>query len=439
MSTTIGIDFGTSFCSASWINPNTEKPEAVRFKDCGNEKLPSIIAFSNSGKALVGSGPYTQLEDIAIDSSLHEDEREMLLCNFYTSIKTHIRKGQIWRRPDKSYTDADLISFILKKIKDEVIISVPIGSEIDSAVITHPVEFEEWKKEILKNAAALAGFKRVKLLEEPTAAAIYALKAKLIPSTCQGLLVYDFGAGTFDVTYLQIDSNGQPHMPVLPQGDAHCGGDDIDKAIYDDWNKYIKATKNRDVSVNPNELDIAFMYRCRRIKEQLSKGFINDEISEYIPGIGRVRRAFTENDFSRIVEPIVDRTIAKVNVVLDEIKQKQLPLTHAVLIGGSSNLPLVQTKMQSILGKGVKLITTGNYDIAVAVGAMYSVKTVVKPPIQGGQNGQGSQQGGRQVALGSEPKKTEPKECFCIHCGKKIMTSHKICMFCGKPNYSYKE
>lgn len=414
MSVTIGIDFGTSFCSASWINPNTGKPEAVRFKDTGSEKLPSVIAFSNSGKAFVGSGPYTQLENLSIDASLSEEEREMQLCNFFTSIKTHIHQGQIWRRPEKSYSDADLIAIILKKIKDEVEISVPVEGEIDQVVLTHPVEFEEWKKEILKHAAALAGFKKVKLLEEPNAAAIYTLKAKLIPATCKGLLVYDFGAGTFDVTYLQIDSDGQPHMPVLPQGDAHCGGDDIDKALYDDWNKYTKATKNREVSANPNELDIAFMYRCRRLKEQLSKGFISDGISEYIPGIGRIRRSFTEKDFNRIVEPIIDRTIAKVKVVLDEIKQNNLPLTHAVLIGGSSNLPLVQTKMQSILGNSVKLITTGNYDIAVAVGAMYSVDTVIKP------------------------KKEEPKECYCIYCGHKILTSHKVCMFCGKPNFSYK-
>ena len=414
MSVTIGIDFGTSFCSASWINPNTGKPEAVRFKDTGSEKLPSVIAFSNSGKAFVGSGPYTQLENLSIDSSLSEEERDMQLCNFFMSIKTHIRQGQIWRRPEKSYSDADLIAIILKKIKEEVEISVPIEGKIDKVVLTHPVELGEWKKDILKEAATSAGFRNVDLLAEPNSAAIYALKAKLIPATCKGLLVYDFGAGTFDVTYLQVDSDGQPHMPVSPQGDAKCGGDDIDKALYDDWNKYTKATKNREVSANPNELDIAFMYRCRRLKEQLSKGFISDEISEYIPGIGRIRRPFNEKDFNRIVEPIVERTIAKVKIVLDEIKQKNLPLTHAVLIGGSSNLPLVQTKMQSILGNGVKLITTGNYDIAVAVGAMYSVDTVIKP------------------------KKPEPKECYCIYCGHKILTSHKVCMYCGKPNFSYK-
>ena len=420
MSVTIGIDFGTSFCSASWINPATGKPEAVRFKDIGSEKIPSIIAFSKSGKAFVGSGPYTQLENLAVDPTLTEEEREMQLCNFYTGIKTHIRQGNKWMRPDKTYTDDELIAIILKKIKEEVEISCTIDGTIDKVVLTHPVQFEVWKKDILKHAAALAGFSKVKLLREPESAALYAVKANLIPSNCRGLLVYDFGAGTFDVSYIQIESDGELHMPVQPQGDAHCGGDDIDRALYEDWSKYIKATKGKDIGLNSGELDIAFLYRCRRQKEQLSKGFLQDEIREYIPGLGSVRRPFAEDDFNRIIEPIVDRTIAKVQTVLNEIKKKQLPLTHAVLIGGSSNLPLVKDKMQSALGNNVKIITTGNYDIAVAVGALYSLNVKIETPKP------------------AEQPKPQPKECFCIHCGKKIMTSHKVCMYCGKPNYSYK-
>ena len=420
MSVTIGIDFGTSFCSASWINPATGKPEAVRFKDTGSEKIPSIIAFSKSGKAFVGSGPYTQLENLAVDPTLTEEEREMQLCNFYTGIKTHIRQGNKWMRPDKTYTDDELIAIILKKIKEEVEISCTIDGAIDKVVLTHPVQFEDWKKDILKHAAALAGFSKVKLLREPESAALYVVKANLVPSNCRGLLVYDFGAGTFDVSYIQIESDGELHMPVQPQGDAHCGGDDIDRALYEDWNKYIKATNGKDIGLNSDELDIAFLYRCRRQKEQLSKGFLMDEIREYIPRLGSVRRPFAEDDFNRIIEPIVDRTIAKVQAVLNEIKKKQLPLTHAVLIGGSSNLPLVKAKMQSTLGNNVKIITTGNYDIAVAVGALYSLNVKIEPPKK------------------PELPKPQPKECFCIHCGKKIMTSHKVCMYCGKPNYSYK-
>ena len=198
---TIGIDFGTSRSSASWINPNTGKPEAVRFKDSSSEKLPSIIAFNSKEQPFVGSGPFMQLEELFANTSLSQEERDALLPYFVTSLKTKIRKDQPFPLPflHKTYSNADLISLIIKKIKDEVAISCPINESVDQVVLTHPVHFEEWKKDLLKHAAALAGFKKVKLLEEPIAAAIYAIKSGIVPKTCKGLLVYDFGAGTFDV------------------------------------------------------------------------------------------------------------------------------------------------------------------------------------------------------------------------------------------------
>lgn len=420
MSVTIGIDFGTSFCSASWINPNTGKPEAARFRDSSSEKLPSIIAFNNAGKPLVGTGPATQLEDIAADTSLSYAERETILSSFYTSIKTRMRQGQKWIRPKATYSNDDMISFILKKVKEEVESSCPLGGMIGNVVLTHPVQFEEWKKDTLKHAAALAGFKKVKLLEEPIAAALYTIKAGIVPKSCKGVLVYDFGAGTFDVSYIQVEADGELHIPVLPQGDSRCGGDDIDRALYEDWDKYVKSTKSRTILQDPNEMDIAFLYRCRRKKEQMSKGVITDIISEYIPNSGNVKRAFSKSDFDRIVNPIVAKTIDKTKLVVEEVKRKGLPLTHAVLIGGSSNLPQVQTQIKQLLGNSVTIITTGNNDIAVAVGALYSLNITIPKP-------------------NDTPKPpTPPKECYCIYCGHKILTSHKVCMYCGKPNFSYK-
>lgn len=423
----IGIDFGTSRSSASWINPNTGKPEAVRFKDSSSEKLPSIIAFNSKEQPFVGSGPFMQLEELFANTSLSQEERDALLPYFVTSLKTKIRKDQPFPLPflHKTYSNADLISLIIKKIKDEVAISCPINESVDQVVLTHPVHFEEWKKDLLKHAAALAGFKKVKLLEEPIAAAIYAIKSGIVPKTCKGLLVYDFGAGTFDVSYIQVESDGELHKPVIPRGDAHCGGDDIDRAFYEDWDKYIKASKNRSIR-SEEEVDIAFLYRCRRRKEQISKGFLmSDEISEYIPGIGNVKRTFSVEDFERLTKPFIDKTIALVKIVVDEVKQKNLPLTHAILIGGSSNLPQVQTAMKELLGSSVKIVTTGNNDIAVAVGAMYSAATPIHVP-----------QPPKPVTPKPEPPK--PQDCYCIHCGHKISTAHKICMFCGKTNFSYK-
>ena len=152
---------------------------------------------------------------------------------------------------------------------------------------------------------------------------------------------------------------------------------------------------------------------------------MSDEISEYIPGIGNVKRTFSVEDFERLTKPFIDKTIALVKIVVDEVKQKNLPLTHAILIGGSSNLPQVQTAMKELLGSSVKIVTTGNNDIAVAVGAMYSAATPIHVP-----------QPPKPVTPKPEPPK--PQDCFCIHCGHKISTVHNVCMFCGKPNFSYK-
>ncbi len=413
MSVTIGIDFGTSFCSASWINPTTNTPEAVRFNDSGNMKMPSVVAFTQSEKVNVGVGPYLALEDAA---TADEEDRRIVQDNTIVGIKTRMRQGNQYRRPHKTYSDADIISFILAKIKEQVEMSCQLGgSTIDKVVLTHPVVFEEWKKECLKHAAALAGFKKVKLLEEPVSAAMYAVRSGIVPATSKGVLVYDFGAGTFDVAYLKIEADGELHLPLSPLGDSHCGGDDIDKALYSDWDKYIYTKKGRHISSDPEEVDIAFLYRCRRQKEQLSRGQMADYISAYIPNVGNIRREFSEKDFNRIIEPWVNKTIEKTAQLLKDIKAKRLPLDHAILIGGSSRLPLIQSKMKELLGSSVKVVTTGDLDIAVAVGAMYSVDAKIK-------------------TVASPVTKH-----FCIYCGKPITSIEKFCMNCGKPNYSYKQ
>lgn len=418
----VGIDFGTCNCSASWINPTTGNPEPIRFKDTGTEKMPSIVHISNSGKISVGLTPFNNLEEA---SFLDGEERDEILNNTITSIKTKMMQGNKTLRHGKSYGDDEIISFILKKIREQIVVSCSISdSSLERAVLTVPVKFEEWKMDMLKHAAELAGFKKVKILEEPISAAIYAIKKGLIPQTCRGLLVYDFGAGTFDVAYVQMQDDGNPFLPIVPQGDI-CGGDNIDELLYDDWDKYLRTTKFRGVSSDPEEIDLAFKYRCRREKEQISRNDIADFVAEYVPGIGRVKREFSTNKFNELILPVIEKTISKTQAVLNEIKSKNLSLTHAILIGGSSRIPLVQEKLQKLLGQNVKIISTGDMDIAVAVGATYSVHTEIKQP---------DPEPIPPTPI-PEPKVTSH---YCIYCGNPILSSYKFCLKCGKPNYSYR-
>lgn len=422
---TVGIDFGTSNCAASWINPATKLPEPVRFKDTGSEKMPSVVHISSSGKISVGLTPFNNLEEA---SFMEGEERDEVMNNTITSIKTKMMQGNVTLRPGKSYKDDEIISFILKKVREQISVSCSIPeSSMENVVLTTPVKFEEWKKDMLKHAAALAGFKKVKLLKEPESAAIYAIKKGLVPTTGKGLLVYDFGAGTFDVTYVQIQDEKTLYMPIPSEGEV-CGGDDIDALLYNDWDKYLKEVKGRSISPDPEEIDLAFRYRCRREKEQISRNDIADYVAEMIPGVGRVRREMSLDKFNTLIEPIINKTIAKTQIVLDQVKAKKLPLTHAILIGGSSRLPMVQEKLQELLGSKVQVISTGDMDIAVAVGAMYSTQIKIEKPIPT----PGPKPG---PAPTPKPKVTSH---FCIQCGNPILSSQKFCMKCGKSNYSYR-
>lgn len=426
-SITVGIDFGTSFCAASWINPNTGTPEVIRFKDSGAEKLPSIVHISNSGKITVGVTPYNNLEEASL---MEGEERDEVLNNTITSIKTKMMQGNKTFRNGKSYSDDEVISFILKKVKEQIELSCSISQGvIENVVLTIPVDFKEWKKDMLKHAAALAGFKKVKLLAEPVSAALYAIKRGIVPKSSKGVLVYDFGAGTFDVAYLQPQSDGIPSIPLVPHGEI-CGGDDVDAALYRDWDTYIRANKNKSISADPEEIDLAFLYRCRREKEQISRGDIADYVAEYIPGIGRVRREMTDAKFHALIEPIIDKTIAKTKALVDEIKAKKLPLDHVILIGGSSRLPLVQEKLQQLVGTNVRVLSTGDMDIAVAVGAMYSVGMSIQTP----------KTETKKTTTTKPTPKPAPKVTshYCIYCGKSILSNQKFCINCGKANYSYK-
>lgn len=415
MSITIGIDFGTSYCSASWINPNTGKPEAIRFKDTELFKIPSVVYISSSNKTIIGEKAINQIEETA---QMDDDERDEIVNNTIFSIKTRMSRSNKWLRPGKTYTDEDVIALILKKVKEQVEVSCPINGTIDQVVLTYPVKFDEneEKKDILKHAAALAGFKRVKLIQEPVSAALYVIKTGLVPKTSKGLLVYDFGAGTFDVAYLQPKGDDNPYMPVLPKGDDKCGGDDIDRDFYLDWDRYVQATKKCSVSSEPGETDLAVMYRCRKQKEEISRGDVADKIAIFVPKLGRVRRDINISQFNKLIEPWINRTIEKTRQIVKEIKDKQLPLDHIVLIGGSSKFPMVTQKLQELLGSSVRIVSTGDSDIAVAVGAMYSLNINIQGP----------------------NKETVSTKHFCIYCGKPVLSNQKYCMYCGKNNFSYK-
>lgn len=411
---TLGIDFGTTFCSASWVNPFTGFPEEIKFLNAVDKcKIPSIVYFQPQGKPLVGYAPYMQIENANT-----ADDRNVIHRYAITSIKRKMQKNASFQ----GHSHVEIISLIIRHVVEEARKVCNSQSSPDTLVLTHPVVFAEWQKSMLREAACKAGFadEKISLLEEPVSAALAYVNSNNL-SNVKGVLVYDFGGGTFDVAYVQKDARGQWQIPIDPQGDPYCGGDDIDLLIYDKWEERVKQQFHRNLSPNPQEVDDVFLSRCRKQKELLSLN-ANQKFTELLPpaqgrGFDQAVWEVRSDEYNSIISPIIERTIAKTKLVIDEIKSKHLPLDIVLLIGGSSRIPLVRQRLEELLGDDSLIRTTGQVDTAVAVGASYYALS--KP------------------ATSNTPSaQTIKREKFCIRCGFKFKESDNFCMACGRKRES---
>lgn len=403
----IGIDFGTSFCTASWVNPKTNVPEAIKFPNAVNYyKIPSVVLFTSKGAPIVGYKAYQQLENAASAT-----DSNLLQSRTVTSIKRKMQRDGSCL----GYSHQSIIALILSHVVEEARKAVAFSEQPDRLVLTHPVIFDEWKKTMLKAAAVEAGFKpeNITLLEEPVSAALaYIMSNPQVK--VQGALVYDFGGGTFDVAYVQIDHQGKPLMPIAPDGDPLCGGDDIDLLIYDNYDKLAVQQHHRHLTVNPLEADLAFLSECRREKEVLTS-LPNEQFKPFLPvmeehSLERCEWKATKADYDKLIAPIIDTTITKTSSMLNAIRQKQLPLDVVLLIGGSSRIPQVHGRLAEILGGDQLIKIPDLIDTAVSVGGVfYAIEGFTKP----------------------RPK---AETCFCTHCGQKISTADGFCMYCGAKN-----
>lgn len=390
---TIGIDFGTSFTTAAWINPKTGLPEPIKFIETGLEKIPSVVFYSKYGPE-VGTLAYERIEKL---NDYPKEEREEILMSIKQSIKRDMKKGQKEYLPNgKSVTHEEIIAEILKTVKKQAEEGCFGGDPITEVILTHPVDFANWQKDMLNEAARIAEFKKIKMIPEPIAAAIgYSNTGVKVGN---GILVYDFGGGTFDVAFVHRE-NGSFTTPIPAEGDAFCGGDDIDIALYDFFEKEVFKKNGRKISEHPGRVDLQFRSVCRKAKESLSRTNYLD-IHETLPPPGFVRffTKLTRNDLEKIISPIIDKTISKTESMLNKIKSAGYEVDTVVLIGGSSRIPLIEKKLEKILP--VKPLKTMNVDVAVAMGTLFI--------------------------------RQNPKVGFCIFCGRKLEKNDKFCIIYGK-------
>lgn len=421
---TIGIDFGTSYCTASWINPSTRKPEPIRFIDNGQEKMPSVVYYQN-GKPVVGHLAYEMIEKL---NHYPPDDRETILTNIVQGIKREMEPGaKIYISNDgASVTHEQIIADILIKIKSQAEQGCFANETVEGVVITHPVAFANWQKDMLKNAATLAGFKSINLMPEPIAAAMgYAGSGAKVG---KGILIYDFGGGTFDVAFVQKDGD-EYRIPVPPEGEQVCGGEDLDLALYQHFEKQIEQQHNRKVSDHPGRVDLCFKAQCRKHKESLSLVETHD-FSDFLPPPNAIRfyEKTTRENFEKIISPIVDRTITKTESILKKVKEAGLIVDTVVLIGGSTRIPSVEKKLLKILP--VAPLKTMYIDVAVALGALYKYEDSNKTK-RICSNCKNEIEGDNKFCIHCGTKVNIAINKFCKNCKKHVDTTDKFCMHCG--------
>lgn len=401
----IGIDFGTSYSTMSWVNPHTNRAEPIRIN--GKEKIPTMLYFhADNDIPLAGEEAYAIYEECR--QSDDQDEIDEYLSGIFSGLKRKMNKEEVVYLPSgKAVHYVDIIAEFLKYLKNEAEANTFEGEAITDVCITYPVAHEEFKKEIMREAAIKAGFKKVKLLMEPVAAAMGYQNAFEYKN--HSVLVYDFGGGTFDLAFVKFDAKGD-YIILEPKGDPNCGGENIDELVYNEWEKLVKAKTNESICPLEGMRDEAFFRTdCMRNKEVFCKILQKQDsykARSFVNG-SFYALTMTRKHWNDIISPVINKTIVLTKQMLSAIKAEQMSIDKTILIGGGSRIPLVTEELSKILP--TPPLHVNDLDVAVANGAAIFVN-----------------QGEIPV-----------KKCFCRKCGRELTSKMKFCPKCGTNNVRY--
>src|SRR5690348_4643597 len=350
MARAVGIDLGTTNSVVAVLEGG--EPTVIANSE-GSRTTPSVVAFARNGEVLVGQSAKNQAVT-NVDRTIR-------------SVKRHIGTG--WSTPDidgKKYSAQEISARVLQKLKRDA--EAYLGEEITDAVITVPAYFEDAQRQATKEAGQIAGLNVLRIVNEPTAAALaYGLDKGEKEQT---ILVFDLGGGTFDVSLLEI---GEGVVEVkATNGDNHLGGDDWDERIITWLVDKFKSSQGIDLT-----RDKMAMQRLReaaeRAKIELSSQNTATINLPYITVDADKNPLFLDEtlsraEFQRITSDLLDRTRAPFNQVVKDAGISVGQIDHVVMVGGSTRMPAVTELVKELTGgkepnKGV------NPDEVVAVGA----------------------------------------------------------------------
>jgi len=266
------------------------------------------------------------------------------------------------RLGDKFFTPPEISSFILRELKNWA--EAYFGESVDRAVITVPAYFNDAQRQATKDAGKLAGLEVLRLVNEPTAAALaYGLHEKQRGHVA----VYDLGGGTFDISILKLISTteGDIYQVLSTNGDTHLGGDDIDNLLLAFVHEKIRELHRIDISPH-SELGQELRKQLIDIKHQLSERE-SATLRFPLPNGAVFVHEFERTAFEAMIRPIVDRTMGPVRQALADAKLKPSEIDEIVLVGGTTRTPLIRRTVQEYFGRQPH--TELNPDEVVALGA----------------------------------------------------------------------
>jgi len=365
----VGIDLGTTNSLVAYVDAQTGEPKCIPGPS-GSTLCPSIVSIDPDGSIIVGEPARRRLLTQP-ERSIYSVKRlmgrgpsdvqsELKLFPFRIEpASNHVIRVRLG---EKVFTPPEISSFILRELKNWA--ESHFGEAVDRAVITVPAYFNDAQRQATKDAGKLAGLEVLRLVNEPTAAALaYGLHEKQRGKVA----VYDLGGGTFDISVLKLisTSEGDIYQVLSTNGDTHLGGDDIDNLLQAFIHEQILQHDQIDFSPH-GELAQELRKALIEIKHQLSET-TTATLRFPLPNGNVFVHEFTRGELEALIRPVVDRTMAPVRQALADAQLKPSELDEVVLVGGTTRTPLIRRTVQEFFDR--KPHTELNPDEVVALGA----------------------------------------------------------------------